>query len=137
MTLKTCNHCHEQKPLSSFCKWSRMPDGLANRCKECSKKYASASYDKHREEILLKQKIKRMLNRKPRVKKIPKKKVPVYAPPPPVGSITKKCRKCKHPVFVMPGETLIQCDKCFAEMKVLIRSGSRRNIGGIRLEVTA
>lgn len=35
--MKTCRICKEEKPLTAFVKYARMPDGLETRCRECNR----------------------------------------------------------------------------------------------------
>lgn len=45
--MKTCSACKSEKPTSSFNKNNSMKDGLASKCKECSKAYDKEYYLKN------------------------------------------------------------------------------------------
>lgn len=35
--MKICRICKEEKPLTAFVKYTKMPDGLETRCRECNR----------------------------------------------------------------------------------------------------
>ncbi len=42
--MKFCSACEQEKPVDAFGKWSKSPDGLYYRCKQCRSEYDKAHY---------------------------------------------------------------------------------------------
>jgi hypothetical protein len=40
--MKTCNKCHQEKPLSEFYKDKTSKDGHGGRCKECAREISKS-----------------------------------------------------------------------------------------------
>ena len=42
--MKLCRSCEQEKPEDAFGKWSKSPDGLYYKCKQCRSEYDKAHY---------------------------------------------------------------------------------------------
>jgi hypothetical protein len=143
--LRTCRRCKQDKPKCEFPKWRKNPDGsgLARLCFTCNREQNIKNYYKHQEEYKAKSKVRSLAYyyRKKAEAPPPPPKVIVPKPKPtklkrPEGSIYKRCRTCRHPLYPMPSDTYIQCDKCDTEYKIVpALCVSRHNRGGIILQV--
>jgi len=136
--MKTCNHCHQELDESQFNKWKNNPDGsgLAKRCRECSHELNKKYHLKHFTEIQEKRKeyFKERYTqkvRKPHVKHKPHKKTPFV---PPANSSLVRC-KCWHPIYILPGQRSVLCEKCRNTLKILNVPKSNRHRSGIILRV--
>jgi hypothetical protein len=140
---KRCGHCRQEKPKSDFPKWQKNPDGtgLGNICRICNRERSKKYYYTHLEKYRAKSKAyyHRKKAQNPPLPRPPRIKVEKVKPPKfkrPEGSIYKRCRACRHPLYPMPTDTDIQCEKCETEYKIIPAIGiSRRNRGGIILQV--
>ena len=59
---KRCSNCGEEKELEEFHKCSKAKDGLAYRCKKCSKQLWKGYYEKNKSYLLEKDKLRAMVN---------------------------------------------------------------------------
>lgn len=50
--VKTCSCCKVDKSVAEFHKHKLKKDGYSGKCKECTKEYTQAYYDKHKEKLV-------------------------------------------------------------------------------------